>query len=380
MKYIIPLVAATVLVAGTAFADDDGDQDSPIAIEFAYTPEVWSAASGGMQTGTRYLHNLDLTLEWDMSQSGLEGGTIFLYGLSNNKSELTGDLVGDMQTISNIDNGEVYRLYEAWYQQEFSNSRVKLGLIDLNSEFDAIETGGLFINSSHGIGPDFSQTGENGPSIFPSTSPAAVFEYAVSEQLRFTGGVFDAVPNDPDNPMRQKISFDEGALFVGEMNYVSEGDVRLAVGAYQYTAAFDTLLGAEPQKGNGGLFAIVETPLTDKLNGWVRAGFTNSTINPLSHYIGGGVVLSEPFAGREDDQLGFAIGTAWNGSDFKQLMANEGSEPADAEVNFEMSYFYQINDMIAIQPDVQYVVNVGGTKDFDNALVLGLRFHFAVGF
>ena len=29
-------------------------------------------------------------------------------------------------------------------------------LYNLNSEFDVIETAGLFINSSHGIGPDYS--------------------------------------------------------------------------------------------------------------------------------------------------------------------------------------------------------------------------------
>lgn len=376
MKLLLKTIAVTCLITGAVSADDY----SPLTGEFVYTPELWTVASGGIERSSRYLHNFDLTLEWDLSKSGLEGGTLFIYGMSNNKSELTGDIVGDLQTVSNIDNGELYRLEEAWYQQEFSRGRVKLGLIDLNSEFDAIDAAGFFINSSHGIGPDFSQTGENGPSIFPSTSPAAMFEVTVSEQLRFTAGIFDAVPNDPNNPMAHKISLNEGALYVAEANYVASNDVRFALGGYLYSSEFDSLLTGVPESGNGGIYAIVAAPLSERLSGWLRAGFANSTINPLSHYIGGGLLLSKPFAGRDDDQLGFAIATAWNGDDNKQLLISQGSTPANAEYNFELSYNYFVNDKITIQPDVQYIVNVGGTKDLKNALVLGVRFQFALGF
>ena len=64
------------------------------------------------------------------------------------------------------------KLYEAWFEQTLFDDRLsfKAGLYDLNTEFDVVETAGLFINSSHGIGPDFSQSGVNGPSIFPTTS------------------------------------------------------------------------------------------------------------------------------------------------------------------------------------------------------------------
>ena len=376
MKLLVKAASVVCFCSSAAFAEDDG----PITGEFVYTSELWKVASGGIATDMRYLHNFDIALEWDMSKSGLDGGTIFIYGLSNNRSELSGDIVGDLQTVSNIDNGEVYRLYEAWYQQELDSSRVKVGLIDLNSEFDAIEPAGLFINSSHGIGPDFSQTGENGPSIFPSTSPAAMFEVEFSEKLRFMGGVFDAVPNDPDNAMAHKLSLNEGALLIAEANYVADSGVRFGLGGYRYTSDFDSLLTNVPKGGNGGAYAIVEASINDRLSAWFRTGFANSTINPLSHYIGGGVVLSEPFAGREEDQLGFAIATAWNGDDYKQLLQSEGSTPANAEYNFELTYTYKINDMFAIQPDMQYIVNPGATRDLDNAFVVGVRFQFGLGF
>src|SRR3546814_3364842 len=40
---------------------------------------------------------------------------------------------------------------------------------------------GLFIGSPHGIGTDFAQSGQNGPSIFPSTSLAARVQWAPAE-------------------------------------------------------------------------------------------------------------------------------------------------------------------------------------------------------
>lgn len=49
---------------------------------------------------------------------------------------------------------------------------MRIGLYDLNSEFDALDDAGLFINSAFGVGTDIGLTGVNGPSIFPVTSLA----------------------------------------------------------------------------------------------------------------------------------------------------------------------------------------------------------------
>ena len=99
----------------------------------------------------------------------MASGTLFVYGLYNNGSTLenSDELVGDLQVISNIDASHAWRVFEFWYEFGEGPWSVRTGLYDLNSEFDVNETGGLFLNSSHGMGPDFSQTGENGPSIFP---------------------------------------------------------------------------------------------------------------------------------------------------------------------------------------------------------------------
>lgn len=123
-----------------------------------YTGEVFSNVSGGIETGTRYLDNLDLKLEVDIAEAwGFASGRFFVYGLYNNATTLSDELVGDLQGISNIDAPHAWRVYEFWYEFGDGPWSIRTGLYDLNSEFDTIDAGGLFLNSSHGIGPDFSR-------------------------------------------------------------------------------------------------------------------------------------------------------------------------------------------------------------------------------
>ena len=109
-------------------------------LEATYTADLWRNADGGLMTGTRYLDNLDVTLAINLDEVW-EGtaGTIFLYGLYNNDTTFSDDLVGDLQVVSNIDAPEGFRLFEAWYQWQNGPLSIRTGLYDLNSEFDASE-------------------------------------------------------------------------------------------------------------------------------------------------------------------------------------------------------------------------------------------------
>ena len=58
-----------------------------------------------------------------------------------------------------------------------------IGRYDLNSEFYRLQSASLFLNSSFGIGPEFSQSGLEGPSIFPNTSVGARFAIKPIEEI-----------------------------------------------------------------------------------------------------------------------------------------------------------------------------------------------------
>lgn len=113
---------------------------------------------------------------------------------------------------------------------------MRFGLYDLNSEFDAIDTAGLFVNSSFGIGPDYSQSGQNGPSIFPTTSVALRLAYQVTEHYYLQAAVLDGVPGDPNNNKGTHIQFNrgDGLLYAAEFGYHQgdDGHAKLPYGKW----------------------------------------------------------------------------------------------------------------------------------------------------
>ncbi len=208
------------------------------SIEAAYTGEAWRNVAGGVSEDGTYLENIDVIATLDAERAfGWSGTTILVSGLHNNDPTLSDRIVGDIQTVSNIDTDGATRLYEAWVERAFDGGAIKLGLIDLNSELDVNETGALFINSSHGIGPDFSQVGENGPSIFPITGLGSVMRWDYSERVQVRLAAFEGTVGDPDHPHRTTIDLDsdEGALLVGEVTWRPTEARRYLLGVWRHS-------------------------------------------------------------------------------------------------------------------------------------------------
>ena len=376
------LVFSSLLLANVAGAEEacvDCADVNALTVSATYTGEQWRQASGGVATGTRYLDNLDITIDADAGRiAGLDGLQLFAYLLYNNGNSLN-ELTGAAQGVSNIEATEALRLYELWTQWNFGSGEqsLRVGLYDLNSEFDSIETAGLFINPSHGIGPDMSQTGQNGPSIFPVTSLGARFSKswgAWSAQL----AVLDAVPGDVEHPDRTTIRLgkDEGALIVGETNYRSSA-ARVGVGYWHYTSDFDQHDAGAAKDENSGVYAIVESPVfaaeSAGMNVFVRIGAANGHINPVDRYLGLGAVYTMKSEAREH-QIGVALAVAKFGEPFRRFAASAGTAPEEHETIVEMTYRVNVSDWFTLQPDVQYILNPGADPALDSAWVIGLRF------
>ena len=179
------LAAVLLFAAHAACAQDERPTGYPrsanegatkaVSLSAVYTADIRGNVTGGIARGTRYLDNLDLQVAIDSDKLvGWRGAHLFAYAIYNNGVEFSSSLVGDAQTVSNVETDvQAFRLFEAWVEQDIGrNGSIKAGLYNLNSEFDTTQSGGFFLLSSHGIGPDFSQSGRNGPSIFPVTSLA----------------------------------------------------------------------------------------------------------------------------------------------------------------------------------------------------------------
>ena len=115
--------------------------------EAVYIGDVLANLSGGLRRKTEYLDNVDLTFTFEPEELlGWKGATFFLYGLGNREGDPSADNIGDIQTVTNIEAYNTWKFLEAWFQQDLLLGQLSLllGLYDLNSEFDAMETAGFF--------------------------------------------------------------------------------------------------------------------------------------------------------------------------------------------------------------------------------------------
>lgn len=136
------------------------------------------------------------------------------------------ECVGDFQGVSNIAARNTWKMYEAWMQQNFLNEKFSIlcGIYDVNSEFDVVQTAGLFLNSSFGMGAEFAQSGKNGPSSFPLTSLGLRMKTQFSEHFCFQSAILDGVPDEPENNWgaKYRINKDDGALITSEIIFITE--------------------------------------------------------------------------------------------------------------------------------------------------------------
>ena len=347
-------VCCFLLLSATSFANG-------VEYSVEYTADYLTLVSGGLSPGTEYLDNFAVELEIDIAELwGAGAGRFLIHGLYNNGSTFSDKRVGDLQVVSNIDAEEALRLFETWYEFGDTSWSIRTGLYDLNSEFDVNEAGSVFLNSSHGIGAEFAQTGENGPSIFPVTSlalRAAITAGPVSARVAVLDG-------------------ENGALAVSEFDVPYATSARLWLGYWQYSADFDRVDGGGTGRGNDGWYLGTESGFrlgSHAAQGFIRYGRADGRFNVLSSYLGVGAVISGPFNGRPEDRVGIAVASARAGDSFRDHAARTGQRVRPHETTWELTYQFRVNKHVVIQPDIQYVRNPSLSPALADAWVVGCR-------
>ncbi len=351
---------------------------------FTYSGDIFANVNGGLETGLRYMDNIDVEVGFEA-----KGLSFYIYGLGNQGKSIS-EIVGDIQVISNIDTDNSWRIYEAWFLKKLPkiNSSLLMGLYDLNSEFDVINGGGLFLNSSHGIGPDFSSSGITGPSIFPLTSLSARLKINPIQGVSIKFAVLDAVPSNPDNTLGTSIYLrdSEGALFISEISmtkfgsnsesYLNRGineetPFRLVFGGWKYTQERSGWLGEI--ESDHGVYAIGELSFENGLSLFGRTGAANRDINRFNYYLGAGLTYSGFIKNRERDMLGLSISLPINSDDFVLVEERNGNNFAENETNVELTYLWVVSDQVSFQFDTQYIQHPNQAPNINDAFVIGLR-------
>ncbi|MGN6738568.1 carbohydrate porin [Dyella sp.] len=403
-RLAIALGALLALTTTVARADDPSWARTSVTYDGAAIGNL----HGGVARSSTYVGNLHLRSLLDLERAaGWAGTRVYVDALWIHGGQPDA-FVGDAMGVNNLSAPPNLQLEEAWIEHNLARANVSVlaGLYDVNSEFDRTQSGGLFLNSAFGIGPEFAQTGVDGPSIFPRTALGARVAYKPVEGVVLRATALDGVPLIRDGDRLRAFQRGDGRLYVAELALLDRpgarppGDARLrigrnamlpmyagklAIGAWHYTATFDRLApgsSTAQQHGATGYYAVADgTVARDphdsrrSLSLFAQIGAGDPAVARFGRYLGAGAVLAGPFAQRPQDELGLAIAIARNGRPYRQQQAPQPTTATERSI--ELSYLAQATDWLAVQPDLQYVTHPNTDPTARNALVFTLRFELS---
>jgi porin len=379
-----PLMAAALIGAS---AEPRAAETAPWSWDGIYKADLLhtkttSGAVGNL--GLRATADAGALLGWD--DTTLHAELLWNHGSKPNRR------IGTTQGISNLEVAEnAARIYATWIEHEFKASGTSLlfGLYDLNSEFYSTDASSLLIHPSFGIGIDFSQSGRNGPSIFPNLG------LALRAKQQFGGGYYlqaaliDGVPGQPEHPGRTTIhlSRNDGALLTGEFGWQERGDDgpkpgHWGIGTWRYTQRSERIDGSGSEY-NQGAYALAQGALIEaehgRTTGFVRAGIASRRVNAVDLGADAGVLIDRPFGQDGPSALTAGIAVARFGRAHRaSVLANDGVALTSHETALEVGARWQLSAALALQPLLQHVWNSGGRRAA-NETIVGLRLEWSFG-
>jgi len=415
------------LMGDTATGDWGGVRtglaDHGVEVFGGYTAEVWGNTTGGLKQGSVYTGLLDFGINLDLEKAvGWQGASMNTTWLWLSGRDASEDLVGNFLTVSNIAGFNTLRMLELWFQQNLLDDKVSLrfGQLTADSEFVISDYGGTFINSTFGWPPFlYTNLPAGGPGYPMGTLGARLaltpVDWFTFQTAVFQGNVYDQNVNRQG--FRWRLDGENGFLFLNEAqarwNHRDEetglpGQLKAGMwiqtgqladtlaestnsGNYGWYFVLDQMLYREPSAGlpappskdgksvvdsksTKSFKAPVSLEKSDQGLGFFgRIAFTKEDRNFLNFYFETGLTYKGLIPTRDEDIIGLAFAYAQLGNTAQDTLISEGSVGVGAEMVLELTYQAQITKWLVIQPDLQYIINPGGTQDLNNALVIGGR-------
>jgi len=349
------------------------------AIYYDYSENL----QGGLSTSgdaSRELTDLDITYA---TEKYWHGGIFFVNFLNHEGTDASHVLVGDAQGFDNQDGPSNTQLYQVYYQQLFADDklRFKIGRIDSTTDFAYTANGSSFIGSTFGFSPAITSF-----PTYPDPAAGAVLFWTPNNHFYATGGIFLANQADRFGIIAGR-PFTAQPTTNGEFLVTELGEKwtlgseqlpgRLGIGGYHDTGDF-TRFDGTTQSGASGMYGVFDQTLWQVsppagssagptgLGVFAQYGLADGHFATIDQHIGSGFAWTGPIPtpSRSADVLGL-------GASYAHFSSRSGLAE-DYELEIETFYKLQITPWFNIQPDLQYIINPGGTG-LSNACVATIR-------
>ena len=403
LKGVISLACAYILTVVAASSQEIQGKPKEGSFSFGIQEqaEIWSNAFGGRKTGVVGNGLLTLSVNADLGDlAGLDGW--YLYGsvFQIHGRGISQDLVGNLQTISNIEATRATKLYNLWIMKDFMDGRlnVRIGQEGANDEMMLSSQAQLFLNSSFGYPALLAANLPSGGPNYPIAAPMTRWVWQLSDALSWSGAIFNGDPagpgtNDPQMRNRYGVAFRlrDAPLIFNEIWFKPEGlnnnllPGLWKIGVWYHDGKFSdqrfdgngqkiAVAGTtgKQHKGNQGIYAVADQMIWKRegtqdegLGIWGLAMLSPSDRNLIDFFVEGGLTFKGLFQTRPNDKAGIAFAYMRTSQAARRYYL-DGFENSTGfipisrfELVSEVTYQIAFTGSISLQPSFQYVVNPG---------------------
>jgi len=318
---------------------------------------------GGKGDDTDVTYSVDLEIT---SKIG-EHGTALLYleaGEGEGLNSEAGGLSG-VNADATMDDADV-QVSEVWYEHNFLNDSLvaTIGKLDVTRWLDANEVANdetsqfladIFVNNMAVDWPDYAY--------------GARMSYYPNDLIEFNTTAVEADSDWED-------LFDDNFFMVEAVIKPKLGELE---GNYRFygwrnSGEHEKLRASRRTDKSGEGFGLsFDQQLSEHITGFARWGVADDDVYAVRRSWSLGFQVAGALWDREDDMLGVAFGRAETSESYRDMIRAGGFGTTPAESRLEAYYRYQLNDHIALSPDIQWVDGLAGASDSDAITILGVR-------
>ena len=385
--------------------------DSGVEVFAFYNSILSGNVRGGLDANNAtYVQDAWLGLKFDLEKLvGWKGGQFVVSGIIREGRDLTTLYIGSIYSTQQMVGGQRPFLYQLYFQQQVFADQLtlKIGRFGASDDFNTSPLYGYSLNN--GINGNIRNVlFDTRFSAYPFATWAAAVTYEPKESdfsaklgiFQVSQGMFE---ND-DHGLNFGIAGDDGYTSIAQVIWAPEffkkpvnserpdgkatrpASMKGLPGHYWVGVTFSQW-DYYPRFGGGfedhsyGFYAHAdqmvyqEAPGGDEgLIAWVASGYyPQEEISIVPFQVNVGLNYKGLIPGRDDDRtmLHFIYGDL--SQDYARSVRVPGGGNPESEKVVEFAHRFQITPWSYFQPDIQWVINPGGTGDIPDAVVIGAQ-------
>jgi porin len=390
------------------------DKDTGIEFSGTYTTDLAGNPVGGMEQGFTYTDNIAFGAKLDLEKLvGWHGATFTIAATDRNGTSLSQNYIGNQFTVQQIFGGQTIILTGLHLTQRLLDDKmeIKVGRFSAGDDFASSPLYWLYMNNGIDGNPQALPVNASF-SAYPWASWAARVRFEPSPDWNAMFGLYQ-VSNKTFNRYLHGVNFSfeptDGVMFLGQVGWTpeffrrpvkrvetereeneelseAEENMHGLPGHYWFGAYYSTWeyaqFGSTQSAANAYGFywhadqkVYEEAPGSDQgLTLWTAFVLSpQENIAKIPFQWNCGVAYQGMVPQRNEDIAMFGLAYGSFSDDYGNAGNAYNGEPVSYEMALEWGYRIQFNRFLYAQPNIQYIVQPGGTGSIPDAFVLGLQ-------